>query len=190
MPSDTTGAFDAQFAQRKRWKLDADLWRAILAVLPDTPQRIVDMGAGIGTYVEALADQGHFAAGVDGIEGIAQLSGGRVLEFDLTEPITWNPPADWCLSVEVGEHIPEHLQHHYLDNVARAATRGLILSWAYPGQRGRGHINCRPESWVREQIELRGWTLDQQATELAKQTAGGGWARKLCIFRRDNEQGG
>jgi hypothetical protein len=184
-PSDqgSTGEFSNAFAARKTWKVDPDLWRALMAVLPDTPVRIVDIGAGVGHYVEALSLQGHKVAGVDGIPGIDQLSGGKVIEFNLTKAVGWNPPADWALCIEVGEHIPEQFESVFLDNLAAAATEGLIVSWAYPGQRGRDHINCRLEGWVIDQLGQRGWDLNGDATQTAKLAAGGGWARKLCVFQ-------
>ena len=183
-PGEKTGAFSAAFAQKKEWKLDPDLWRALLAVLPDTRQRIVDLGAGAGTYVTALAEQGHFCAGVDGIENIEQISGGAVRHYDLTKRLTWNPRAEWALCIEVGEHIPAQFESTFLENLADASTDGLIVSWAYPGQRGRDHINCREESWVRREMGLRGWSVDEARTALAKETAGGGWKKKLCVFAR------
>lgn len=181
------GAFSTTFAQKKKWKVDPDLWRALLAVLPDQQTRIVDIGAGAGHYVEALSLQGHLCAGIDGTPDIQRISGGRVQQWDLTQPVGWNPPAQWAMFIEVGEHIPAQYEHIALDNVARAATDGLIVSWAYPGQRGRDHINCREEAWVVRQLGERGWQLDAEKTALAKQTAGGGWKRKLCVFRPETE---
>lgn len=186
MTPDHTGAFSAAFAEKKTWKIDPDLWRALMAVLPDKQRRIVDIGAGIGHYVEALSLQGHLCAGIDGIEGIDQLSGGKVQHYDLTQPVTWSPKADWALFIEVGEHIPAQFEQIAVDNVAGAATEGLIVSWAYPGQRGRDHINCREQAWVVRQFAERGWPLDKQKTELAKATAGGGWKKKLVVFTREN----
>jgi hypothetical protein len=190
MTAEHNGAFSHTFTARKRWAVDPDLWRALLAVLPDETTRIVDLGAGIGRYVQALAEQGHFAAGVDGTPGITSLSGGRVLEYDLTKLIRWNPPAQWALCIEVGEHIPPAHEDIFLDNLATAATAGLIVSWAPPGQRGRDHVNCQTPTWVRQRLATRGWELDAERTALAQQTAGGGWAKKLQVFRRESTNKG
>lgn len=179
-----TGPFSTAFAAKKNWKIDPDLWRALMTVLPDRQTRIVDIGAGLGHYVEALSLQGHLVAGIDGIDNVATLSNGRVHQWDLSKPVTWNPPAQWALFIEVGEHIPAQYEHIVLDNVARAATDGLIVSWAYPGQRGRDHINCREEAWVIRQLAERGWAIDADKTRQAKDAAGGGWRKKLCVFTR------
>ena len=41
-----------------------------------------------------------------------------------------------CMScmLQVGEHIPPHLEAAFLGNLIRHARRGLVLSWAVPGQ--------------------------------------------------------
>ena len=182
--AEQTGPFSAAFAAKKKWKIDADLWQALMAVLPDQQTRIVDIGAGLGHYVAALSEQGHLVAGIDGIPDVERLSEGRVRRWDLTKPVTWNPPAQWALFIEVGEHIPAQYERIVLDNVARAASQGLIVSWAYPGQRGRDHINCREESWVIRELAARDWPLDAAKTAQAKEAAGGGWRKKLCVFTR------
>ena len=33
-------------------------------------------------------------------------------------------------------------------NVVNGARKGVVLSWAVPGQPGAGHVNCRDNSWV------------------------------------------
>ncbi|KAK7004434.1 hypothetical protein BgiMline_005954, partial [Biomphalaria glabrata] len=52
--------------------------------------------------------------------------------LDLTSPQYDVPIFDWVLSIEVGEHIPPQYEDTYLDNLARHAREGLILSWASP----------------------------------------------------------
>lgn len=184
MTHEPNGAFDARHAQRKQWKVDPGLMRALSELLP--PQeprlRVVDIGAGAGHYVHALREMGHHAAGVDGTAGVETLSGGLVLQYDLTRRIHWRPPADWAMCIEVGEHIPAELSPQFLDNLARAATQGLIVSWATPGQRGRGHVHCQPPEWVVAQLERRGWRESRAATKLARDMAQGGWRRKLLVF--------
>jgi len=44
-------------------------------------------------------------------------------------------------SLEVLEHIPAAHEHTALDNVARVAREGVVLSWATPGQEGFHHVN-------------------------------------------------
>jgi 2-polyprenyl-3-methyl-5-hydroxy-6-metoxy-1,4-benzoquinol methylase len=50
---------------------------------------------------------------------------------------------DWILSLEVGEHIPHQLEDVFIGNLVRHAKKGIILSWAVPGQEGHHHVNNR-----------------------------------------------
>ncbi|HXP49877.1 MAG TPA: hypothetical protein VN922_07990, partial [Bacteroidia bacterium] len=40
----------------------------------------------------------------------------------------------------------------------------IIMSWAVEGQAGIGHINCRNNYWVVEQLKKRGYKLDEEKT--------------------------
>lgn len=179
----SNGAFEPEFAGRKRWRVDAGLWPALLATLPPRV-RVVDLGASVGRYVAALRAAGFFAVGLDGTPNVAELSGGLVSYADLSRPVRFEDPADWAMSIEVGEHIPAAYAATYLDNVAAAARAGLIVSWAVPGQRGRNHVHCQPPEWVAAQLAYRGWTVDVPATDRARELAGRGWNRKLLVLTR------
>lgn len=177
------GAFDARFAERKRWRVDDGLWAALRATLP-AGVRVVDCGASVGRYVAALRLAGFAAVGVDGTPNVATISGGLVREADLSRPLYWADPADWAMTIEVGEHIPPAYASTFLDNVATAARDGLIVSWAVPGQRGRNHVNCQTPEWVAERLAYRGWPLALRETARARELAGRGWDRKLLVFKR------
>jgi hypothetical protein len=49
---------------------------------------------------------------------------------------------------QVGEHIPAAAMDAFLGNLLRHARRGLVLSWAVPGQGGHFHINELPNQAV------------------------------------------
>lgn len=188
------GSFSREFAERKRWKLDQGLFNALLGILPQKTL-VLEMGAGIGRYVTELRKAGYEAHGIDGIEGIEQLSKGIVQQVDLTEKgasrqvlLSIGRPA-WGLCIEVGEHIPKERLSQFLDNICYIPANGLIISWGTPGQRGHDHVSCRLPEWVTIEVVKRGWKelgwkLDHDATVEARRIAGKGWNRKLLVFRR------
>lgn len=187
----TSGAFSAEFAAKKTWKLDQKLLDAILATLPGE-SLVVDLGAGVGRYVQALRDAGHSAVGLDGIEGIDKLHGRLVGYADLTNwdvtsglyKLLGEQPPEWALCIEVGEHVPQAKLKAFLDNICSVSSQGLIISWGTPGQRGRDHVSCRLPEWVTIEVTRRRWKLDHDATVNARGVAGKGWNRKLLVFRR------
>lgn len=175
------GAFTTQFAERKEWKIDAGLWAAITATIPQAA-RVIDLGAGVGKYVKALQDRGNAAVGVDGIPDVGRLSGSLVMPWNLTKPLPFAPMSDWVLCIETGEHIPKEGEAGLLENIAGHATVGAIVSWATPGQRGRDHINCQPPEYITAELTKRGLTLNSEATTKARKAAGKGWDHKLLVF--------
>lgn len=173
MKKKAPGAFKPEKAKRtKAWKVNEDLLEGICHVIP-IHCSVVDIGAGIGLYVKALRDLGWKIGGLDAIRGIEEITEGLVTHFDLSvKPPTPVPLADWGLCLEVGEHIPAKFDRVVFDNIASLAREGLVISWARPGQRGRGHVNCKHPEEVAIALEKRGWSFDAQATTLIRSQVG------------------
>lgn len=181
-----TGAFSARDVKRRIGKpADPCLMRALTAVIPPGSS-VVDLGAGTGRYVRALAEAGYKTLGIDAGIGVHVASDRLVIEADLTDRRSVvGYRADWAICIEVGEHVPEPLLIRFLDTVCSVSAGGFICSWATPDQRGRNHVSCRDPSWVVEQFSARGWRLDKSATDAARDASRpSGFARKLLVFRR------
>ncbi|CAL4114077.1 unnamed protein product, partial [Meganyctiphanes norvegica] len=103
--------------------------------------------------------------GYDGAENIDNISSGFIKYLNLSEEVDLNERWDWAISLEVGEYIPAANEDIYFDNVARHACKGIVLSWAVPGQPGQGSINHRFNGDVIEQLKKRGFrhALDEQS---------------------------
>lgn len=137
----------------------------VVAVLADlllrSNQSIADLGAGVGEYGHALLsiDGRVDWRGYDGAGNVEAFTGGFVRFVDLTIPLSL-PKADWVLSLEVGEHIPPEKEGMYLRNLHAHNCRGVIGSWGAPDQRGTGHVNLRPRSYVLSRFAELGYRQD------------------------------
>jgi tryptophanyl-tRNA synthetase len=89
---------------------------------------------------------------------------------------------DVGICIEVGEHISQEREHQFAQNLTCNAGL-LFVSWALPGQRGRGHINCKTEKQVIDLIGRHGGRYHQPLTKQARQIAGEPWSKKLLVFR-------
>ena len=177
-----SGAFDELTMRRRVGKPpDPGLVRVFLDLWPE-PTSIVDLGAGEGRHVRVLRELGHNAFGIDGSPGIEQLTEGLVQTLDLSvKGAIREPMADWAICIEVGEHVPRECEEAFIANVAASARCGLLCSWATPGQRGRGHINCRTPEWVASRFGAL-LLFDEDQTLRSRALAGRGWDRKLLLF--------
>jgi len=74
------------------------------------------------------------------------------------------PVADWVMSLEVGEHLPEEFTAEFLKNIHRNNRRGVIMSWAlaHPWASGQGHINKRSNDEVGCLFEQLGYEFDRE----------------------------
>jgi hypothetical protein len=68
------------------------------------------------------------------------------------------------LSFEVEEHIPAQYEQIFIDTIVLHCNSILILSWAIIGQFGVGHVNCRSQEYIIDQIEQRGLKYNKEDT--------------------------
>ena len=168
------------------YHLDAALADAISQLLlADGAHSVLDVGAGKGLYVRYMRAAGLAAHGTDGAIGISSITRGLVVGADLTRPFARCRSHDWAVSLEVAEHIPRAAEATYLANLNCSAARGLVLSWAPPGQAGSGHVNTRPMAEVRELVGALGLVVDEAASAALRRAATLPWfKRNLIVLRR------
>lgn len=127
---------------------------------------LVDVGCGPATYLRYLHDIGF--KDLQGIEGTEQnFEYGSVVLLDMVEDrptiaeVVREPNRSHnVICLEVGEHLPSYFLMAFLNDLTELAGNGkIILSWAVPGQDGIGHVSCRHNIWVIDQMQKRGMTL-------------------------------
>ena len=142
---------------------------------------VLDLGCGVGHYAGPLRACGLTWRGYDGADNIEEATGGRVAFADVTAPLHLDT-ADWVVALEVGEHLPEAFAETFLDNIARHAKRGALLSWAVPGQDGHHHVNNRPNSWVVERMAARGFRLDEATSTAMRGASQLPWMKNTAML--------
>ncbi len=90
--------------------------------------------------------------------------------LDLTTPQSAHQAYDWILCLEVAEHIPEN-ESLFLDNLARPAREGVVLSWARPELGQTAQVNSKTEEYVIDGMAERGFAPDRRASERLQSVA-------------------
>jgi len=183
----TEGMFDPTKILERHMFPDSSMFdlgvaRSLLRILP-FDSTVADLGAFDGRYTSWLNDSGLIQAqGFDGIPGIEALTKGVVKEVDLSKPMNVTEGSfDYVLCVEVAEHIPAHFQESFLNNL-RIARKGLIISWALPGQDGEGHVNCQAEEVSRALIEALGFRRHDANTKILRKNTKQWWIATSIAF--------
>jgi hypothetical protein len=165
---------------------DEGLQNAILEVLP-AGEPVLDLGCGTGGYLKALSKRGFDCLGVEGTPGIQEIAAfDNIVIHDLTVPLSidWKPSSILCL--EVAEHLPAEFEDQLVATIDRYCSGCLIVSWAYPGQPGEGHINCRPFEYVVRRFEAIGFRMNHERSEFLRSRSKKWWFRKnVTLFERD-----
>jgi SAM-dependent methyltransferase len=113
------------------------------------PQSVLDVGCGIGTWLQAFSDAGiKDIKGLDGdfVDRDMLKENIGIDDFqavDLAGPFDCERKFDLVICLEVAEHLPESAAHGFIGSLTRHADT-IIFSAALPGQGGQNHLN---EQW-------------------------------------------
>lgn len=159
---------------------------AFLAKFLPKERNVIDFGCGNAFYISELEKQGFYCIGVEGSH-LNNFLMNNVVIHDLTESIDLDVKG-CVISLEVGEHLPESAEQTFLDTICSHCTDTLVLSWAMPNQPGIGHINCKPQEYIKEEVEKRGFIFDDYTTSQIRQNHidyNTDWFRRtILIFQR------
>ncbi|PVD21696.1 hypothetical protein C0Q70_17496 [Pomacea canaliculata] len=153
-------------------------------------QCVASFGDGLGNYKEYLLTQGLVASydAYDGAPFCENVTSGAVKFMDLTIPQYGLPVYDWVICLEVAEHVPARYERVLVDNIARHARKGIVLSWGHPGQEGFHHVNNKSPEDVKRLLDEVGFTLNDSSSSLLRQNSTHYWFREnTFVFERKPE---
>jgi len=134
-----------------------------------SPELAFDLGCGDGTYVSILRSCGWKIKGFEGTGDIEEVSKiDDITQIDLSEPQEWKEKADFVMCLEVGEHIPREKEDAFLRNIASVCSKHMVLSWATPGQGGRGHVNEQPVKYIACKMKAYGLEVNEKITDFLR----------------------
>ena len=149
-------------------------------------QTVFDFGCGDALYLKNLQKVCPEVRGCDGNPYTSKITDNLGFTADLSELQNFGL-YDWVISFEVGEHIPEEFENTFIDNLCNHAKKGVILSWAYPGQPGEGHINCKPSDHIIMQMYERGFLIDYFKSDEFRTNSQTWWLQSnLLVFYNIN----
>ena len=151
------------------------------------PYSTADVGCGNGQYCKFFKDHGWLNVhGYEGTQDIKKLGiYDDIMVVDLTKRRWVEIDYALTISLEVGEHIPKNFEQVFIDNLCEYVHKDLVLSWAIPGQGGKGHFNEQTNEYVIVEFEKRGLIYILNHSEVLRESASLGWFKNtLMIFRR------
>lgn len=176
------GIWDIETASSKHC-FDSTLANYIVKFF-DPPRAVLDLGCGRAEYLHAFHQAGwKNLLGVDGTTGIEEIAHfPQVLAHDLCVPLELPDSYDLVMCLEVGEHIPINFEGCLLDTIARCSSGCVLLSWAIEGQKGPGHINCRSNDYIIDQMKRRDFMYDPVTSNGLRECASLPWFKNTLMY--------
>ena len=132
----------------------------------------IDFGCASGFYLLGMFNNGAAIRGYEyAFENSKHLVPDEIKSFihygnaqeDLVDDV-W----ELAMSIEVAEHILPEKSDIFVNNLTESSHKYIIFSAAGPGDKGTGHINCRPfEEWV-EMFDKNGFTHSKEDTRILR----------------------
>lgn len=118
------------------------------------PKSVLDVGCGIGTWLKVFEDKGiNDFLGVDGDyvnRSMLKIEPDNFKPLDLTKVWNLNRKFDLVVSLEVAEHLPEHVADQFVEALVKHGEV-ILFSAAIPNQQGQNHINEQwPDYWAKK----------------------------------------
>ena len=147
------------------------------------PKRVADLGCGTGRYCKIFEAFDWVVDGYEGTQNIMNLGiYNNIHLLDLSQPILGvDTDYDLVVCLEVGEHIPENREDIFIDNVSKFASKDLVLSWAIPGQGGKGHINERTNKYIINKFKEKGLFVKRRASKVLRYYSSLRWFKNTII---------
>ena len=150
------------------------------------PKRVVDLGCGEGTWLQAFRDRG--VGEVLGIEGdwldksSLEIPQDCFRHHDLSQPLDLGRSFDLAISVEVAEHLDEENAAAFVNTLTGLAPV-VLFSAAVPYQGGTGHVNERwPAYWARRFAERGYVPVDILRRRIWQDERVAWWYRQNLVF--------
>lgn len=181
------GAWDGSISDlQKEHVFDDALCDGIINMLStDEVKTVVDMGCGLGDYVKNFKEKFE-CEGFDGNPQTHKLTNGLCNVLDLSKPVKFPVKYDWVISLEVGEHIPKKYEDNFISNLCNSSSKGLILSWAIPGQGGRGHVNEQKNNYIIQQMLFKGFIYLPEKSQFLRDSSKLWWFKNtIMVFKKN-----
>ena len=151
---------------------------------------VYDLGCGAGGYSKIFKATGLDVICYDGSPNTEVITDGLCGILDLAKPLPSTiEPRDWTLCLEVGEHIPKKYEQAFIDNLAKVSKKGIVVSWAVPGQSGHGHVNCQDNEYVCNEFVRRGFrTAPYMQAQLRKAATFSYFKRTIMVFKNNKNE--
>lgn len=122
------------------------------------PNSIIDIGCGIGDYVEGFEERGIPSFGLEGNKNVLPylvIPEDSVFIRDLRKPV-YLSHFDLVVCFEVLEHIEPEYADILVSNLTSLSDR-ILVSAAPPGQGGHYHVNCQLSEYWEDAFTREGY---------------------------------
>jgi len=142
----------------------------------------IDIGCGLGEQVRIAKELGLIAYGIDGDPSLKIYDDEIFIQHDFTtEPFL---SGDYIYDLGWTVEFVEHVEEKYIDNYMPQLSycNRVLMTYAPPGQNGRHHVNCQPQSYWINIFDNWGFELDIETSYEVRMASINKWIRNKALF--------
>lgn len=168
---------------------DYGLLESLVSISNDMSS-FVDFGCGDASYIREILNKNPNkdlrVRAFDGNPSVSIITKGIGEQLDLSQPFNLNETFEVVISLEVAEHIPKEFEDIYIENITKHSSKYIIISWAVPGQGGKGHVNEQSNEYVLNLFKQLAYTHEEEITQyLRNSITNCSWFRNtLFVFKK------
>lgn len=133
---------------------------------------VIDLGCGIGAYLEGFESYGSIVKGVEfsydsALPFISDKIKNNISFGDMSQLLNiYDYTFDLSISIEVAEHIDKNKSDIFVSNLTKYSNKYILFSAAPPRGRvvGEGHVNEQPREYWINKMENAGFKYSEKDT--------------------------
>lgn len=154
-------------------------------LLTNNIKTVYEFGCGNGLYTKNMLNHGLDVDSSDGNPNTFDITDGISYTMDISKKLNLEK-RDAVLCLEVGEHIPREYESVVLDNICDLSDNIVIMSWAIVGQSGHGHVNCRNNDYIIEQMKNRRFEYRKIESDFLRKNSELNWFKNtIMVFKKN-----
>lgn len=131
---------------------------------------VIDIGCAQGLLLEPLYEDGYDVYGIEISDKVIEFLPDKLSHrVEIGDFSAATGSFDLVCCIEVAEHIKPSRSEELVNRICSLSNQYVFFTAAPPGQKGHGHINCRPHSYWISLFAKHDFSINNEKTNIVRE---------------------